>query len=60
VGGFPVHPVPQRATWSSVYVNIQEGKMAIGLSLHAELNVKMDVVEVATAVLQLFNPLGRS
>jgi hypothetical protein len=42
VGGFHVHPVPQGAIWPSVFANSQEGKMAIGLSLHG----KLDVVQV--------------
>jgi hypothetical protein len=28
MGGSPVHIVAQGAVWSSVYVNIQEGKVA--------------------------------
>jgi hypothetical protein len=40
---------------SSVYVNIQEGKVAIGLSHHDELNVGMDVFEV---VHHLFGSMG--
>jgi len=58
VGGFPVHPVPQGAMRPSVYANIQKGKMAVGLSLHGELNVGMDVVEVVDKVLQLFGSMG--
>jgi len=57
VDKFPVHTVPQGAIWSSVYVNIQEGKMAISLSLHSELYVRMDVVEVVEEVLQLFRSM---
>jgi hypothetical protein len=41
-----------------VYVDIQEGKMAIGLSLHGEFDVGMDVVEVVEEVLQLFGSMG--
>jgi hypothetical protein len=44
VGGFLVHTVPHGTIWSSVYVNIQERKMAIRISLHNELDFGMDVV----------------
>jgi hypothetical protein len=54
VGGFPVHSVPQGAIWSSVYVNVQEGKMAILLSLYGELHV----IEVVEEVLQLLGSMG--
>jgi hypothetical protein len=43
MGGFPVHTVPQGTIWSSVYVNIQEGKASFQLSLHGELDVRMNV-----------------
>lgn len=41
-----------------VYVSIQEGKVTIQLSLHGELDVRMDVNEVVMEVLQLFGSMG--
>jgi len=43
VTGLPVHNVPQGAIWSSVYVHVQEGKAAVQLSLHGELDARMEV-----------------
>jgi hypothetical protein len=59
VGWFPVHTVPKGVIWSSVYVNIQEGKMAVRLSLHSELYVGIYVVKVVEEVLQLLSPWGQ-
>jgi len=39
VWGFPVHSVPQGASWSSVHDNVQEGKVAVWLSLHGKLDI---------------------
>jgi hypothetical protein len=46
VGRLHVCPVSQRAIWSSLYVKVQEEKVAIHLSPHHELYVGMNVVEV--------------
>jgi len=57
VGGFPVCSVPQGAIWSSVDVVNQEGKVAVWLSLHGELDVGMVVTEVVKDVIQLFGSM---
>jgi hypothetical protein len=54
VGGLSVHTVPQGTIWSSVYVNVQEWKVAAQLSLHGELDVGMNAVEVVRETIQLF------
>jgi hypothetical protein len=42
VGGFLINIVPQEQS-GFLYVNVQEGKVAIWLSLHGELNVGINV-----------------
>jgi hypothetical protein len=54
VGGFPIYNVPQGTICSSGYVSVQEGKVAIHLILHGELNVGMNVVEVVKEIISLF------
>jgi hypothetical protein len=49
--------VPQGAIWSSVYVNVQEEKVAIPLKLHGEMDAGMDVTEVVMELLQLFGSM---
>jgi hypothetical protein len=46
VGGSPVHGVSQGAVWSSVYVGVQERKVAVQLCLYAELVVGVNIVEM--------------
>jgi len=40
-GWVSLHSVPQAVIWSCVYVDVQEGKVTIRLSLHGELDVEM-------------------
>jgi hypothetical protein len=42
----------------SINVNIQEGDVAICFSLHAELNVIVDAVEVTVEAIRLFPSVG--
>jgi hypothetical protein len=54
--GLPIHNVPQAAIWSSVYVDVQEGKVVLCLLLHGEVDVGMGDVQVVKEVLVLFGP----
>jgi len=49
VGQLPVYSV---SLWSSVYIDVQEGEVAIQLSLHAELDVGMHALEVFKEIIQ--------
>jgi hypothetical protein len=51
VDQFSVHSVTHRAVWSSVYVIVQEGKVAIWLSLHDKLDVGMYAIDVVKEVI---------
>jgi len=54
VSGLPAHSVLQRAIWSAVYASVQEGKVAMWLSLHGELDAGLDVIEMVKEVIHLF------
>jgi len=42
----PVYSVTQGSTQSSAYINSQEGKVAVRLSHHGEMNVAFRAIEV--------------
>jgi hypothetical protein len=58
MGRFAVHPVAQGAIRSPVYVDIQEGKVAVSFRLHGELNVLVDTVQVVKEVLKPVRTVG--
>jgi hypothetical protein len=54
VGQLLIYSVTQGTIWLSVYVNIQEGKVAIWVSLHGKLGVGMYAAEVDKEAIRFF------
>jgi len=54
MNGFPLHILSLGAIWFSVYVIIQDGKVAVRPSLRGEFDVGMKVLEVVKGVIQIF------
>jgi hypothetical protein len=52
--GLSVYSVPQGTSWTSIYVSVQEQKVAVQLFLHGELDVGMDIIEMGKEFTQLF------
>jgi len=51
VGQFPVYNVTHRTIWSSIYISVQEGYVAIWISCHGELDVGKYATEVVKEII---------
>jgi len=50
VGRYPTHSVPHGTVWSSLCIDIQEGNVAVRISLHGELDGRVNVEKVKNII----------